>query len=156
MEVNLNANICDAATYQIAERLRNVFEMIEKEISSDYGGTMQYLWIDFELSKFNADHRPPYPFRFQKKVGGGISRLTGLRTAVYENVGHYSVRPDFEKLLKLPIDSVPSYALSLIFHSTAVLIEKKKKLGGFDVESFRSNFLSSCKKLGYDIEKIIS
>ncbi len=151
MEVNINANICDIATEGIAKVLRNVFGIIEKEVSLDYGGTIEHLWIDFELSQFGTDRRPPFPFRFQKKVGGGVSRLTGLRTKVYENVGHYSVRPDFDELLKLPLDSIPSYALGLIYLSTSILVEKRKKLGGFDAERFRSDFLSSSNKHGYEI-----
>ncbi|HBE81431.1 MAG TPA: hypothetical protein PLN05_09890 [Pyrinomonadaceae bacterium] len=152
MKVNINANICDLATERIAARLQDVFDIIEKDVSRDYGGTMQHLWIDFELSQFGIDRRPPFPFRFQKKVGGGISRLTGLRTEVYENVGHYSVRPDFDVLLDLPLGSVPSYALGLIYMSTSVLVDKKKKLGGFDAERFRIELLSSCTKHGYEIQ----
>lgn len=154
MQVMINANICDGATERIATLLWDVFNVIEKEMSRDYGGTIQHLWIDFELSQFGIDRRPPFPFRFKKKVGGGISRLTGLRTEVYENVGHYSVRPDFDELLKLPLDSVPTYALSLIYLSTSVLVDKRKKLGGFDADRFRIDFLSSCKKHGYGIAKI--
>src|SRR5262245_7857418 len=105
MEVSLNANICDTDTEQIAATLRDVFEIVEKDISKDYGGTMQHLWIDFELTQYHAEQRPPFPFRFQKKVGGGISKLTGLRTPVFENVGHYSVRPDFKKLLSILLES---------------------------------------------------
>lgn len=152
MQVNLNANICDLATERIPNVLRDAFGIIEKEVSRDYGGTMRHLWIDFELSQSRIDRRPPFPFRFQKKVGGGISKLTGLRTEVYENVGHYSVRPDFDELLKLPLNSVPTYALGLIYLSTAVLVDKKKKLGGFDADRFRFDFLTSCKKHGHEIE----
>ncbi|MEP6890614.1 MAG: hypothetical protein ABI955_07970 [Nitrospirota bacterium] len=151
MEVNLNANICDLATERIAKLLRDVFKRVEKGLSRDYGGTIRHLWIDFELSQFGTDRRPPFPFRFQKKVGGSIFRLTGLPTPVYENVGHYSVRPNFDELLKLPLDSVPTYALGLIYLSTSVLVDKKKKLGGFDAERFRVDFLSYCKENGYDI-----
>jgi hypothetical protein len=154
MKVKLNANVCDLTTEQIARVLWDVFSKIEKEISGDYGGTMRHLWIDFELSQFGADRRPPFPFRFQKKVGGSISRLTGLRTPLYENVGHYSVRPDFDELLKLPLNFVPTYALSLIYRSTSVLVDKRKKLGGFDAEQFRSDFLSACKEHGYEFGPI--
>jgi hypothetical protein len=84
-------------------------------------------------------------------VGGSIFKLTGLQTPVYENVGHYSVRPDFQKMLRIPLESIASYALSLIYASTSVLIEKQKKLGGFDAQRFRLDFLSSCKKHGFEI-----
>lgn len=151
MEVSLNANMSDQATERIAKILRNAFETVEKDLSKDYGGTIQHLWIDFELIQSHAEQRRPFPFRFQKKVGGSILKLTGLPTPVCENVGHYSVRPNFEELLRIPLESVASYALSLIYASTIVLVEKQKKLGGFDAQKFRSKFLSSCKKRGYKI-----
>ena len=151
MEVSFHANMCDEATREIAKILRDAFEIIEKDLSNDYGGTMEHLWIDFELIESHAMQRPPHPFRFQKKVGGSIFKLTGLRTTVYENVGHYSVRPDFQKLLRMPSASVASYALSLIYASTSVLVEKQKKLGGFNVQRFRADFLSSCRKHGFEI-----
>jgi hypothetical protein len=151
MEVSLNSAMCDRATERIADILNDVFDGIGKELSKDYGGTMQHLWIDFELIESHAQRRPPYLFRFQKKVGGSINKLTGLQDPVYENVGNYSVRPDFKKLLRLPLDSVPSYALSLIYESTTILIEKQKKLGGFDAERFRSDFLSVCTERGFKI-----
>ena len=151
MEVSLNANMCDQATKRIAETLHAAFKTIEKDVSKDYGGTMQHLWIDFELIQSHAERRPAYPFRFQKRVGGSISKLTGLRMPVRENVGHYSIRPDFQKLLTTPLDSVASYAFSLIYASTSVLVEKQKKLGGFDAQRFRMDFLSSCREHGYQI-----
>jgi hypothetical protein len=151
MEVSLNANMCDQATERIGRNLRDAFEIIEKDLSKDYGGTIQHLWIDFELIQSHAERRLPFSFRFQKRVGGSVGKLTGLPTPVYENVGHYSVRPDFLELLKIPLDSVASYALSLIYTSTSVLVEKQKKLGGFDAQRFRQNFLSSCREHGYQI-----
>jgi hypothetical protein len=151
MEVKLNANMCDQATTRVASALYDAFEPISKDLSKNYGGTIQHLWIDFELIQGHAELRPPYPFRFQKRVGGSIFKLTGLQTPVYENVGHYSVRPDFQKMLRIPLESIASYALSLIYASTSVLIEKQKKLGGFDAQRFRLDFLSSCKKHGFEI-----
>lgn len=151
MDVKFNANVCDVDTQAIAGLLSEVFPPIEADISKDYGGTMQHLWIDFELSQFGIDRRPPFPFRFQKKVGGGVSKLTGLRTSVFENVGHYSVRPDFEMLLKLPLSSVAAHALNLIYASTSILLEKKKRLGGFDADCFRENLADSCARHGYEI-----
>ncbi len=151
MEVSINANKCDKATQQIAKILRDAFKTIEKDLCKDYGGTIQHLWIDFELIQSHAERRPSWPFRFQKRVGGSVFKLTGLPTPVYENVGHYGISPDFQKLLKTPLDSVASYALSLIYESTSVLVEKQKKLGGFDAQRFRLDFLSSCRKHSYQI-----
>lgn len=152
MEVSLNANICDQATEQIADVLRDAFDRVEKDLSKTYGGSIRHLWIDFELIQSRAERRRPFPFRFQKRVGGSIFKLTGLRTRIYENVGHYSVRPDFQKLLRIPLESVASYSLSLIYASTSVLVEKQKKLGGFDAQRFRLDFLSSCSEHGFQID----
>jgi len=151
MEVSLKANKFDQATKRIAKILDAAFESISKDLSKDYGGTMQHLWISFELIQSHAERRPSWPFRFQKRVGGSIFKLTGLRTQVYENVGHYGISPDFHRLLNTPLDSVASYALSLIYASTSVLVEKQNKLGGFDAQRFRLDFLSSCREHGFQI-----
>ena len=151
MKVSINANICDSETEQVAKILRNSFKTIANELSKDYGGMIQHLWIDFELVQRFAQRRQPFPFRFQKRVGRKFFALTGLPTPIYENVGHYSVRPDFPKLLSTPLEDVASYALGLIYASTSVLFEKQKKLGGFDAHRFRWDFLSSCEEHGYQI-----
>jgi hypothetical protein len=151
MEVSINASNCDSATSEIRAKLYDAFKIISKDLCKDYGGTMQHLWIDFELIQSHAERRPSWPFRFQKKVGGYTFKLTGLPIPVYENVGHYGISPDFQKIFNMPLDSAANYALSLIYESTSVLIDKKKKLGGFDAERFRRDFLSSCKKHGFQI-----
>ncbi|MBK7706961.1 MAG: hypothetical protein IPJ30_14655 [Acidobacteria bacterium] len=152
MEVSLNANTSDSDTERVRAVLDDAFQVIEKDVSKDYGGTIQHLWIDFELIPSWAERRPPFRFRFQKKVGGSVFRLTGLATPLYEYVGHYRVRPDFQKLLSLPLESVASYALSLIYASTSVLLEKQEKLGGFDAPCFRMDFLASCRQHGFRID----
>jgi hypothetical protein len=152
MEVGLHANMFDSSTSAIARVLYSPFAMISKDLSGDYGGTMGHLWIDLELIEDHAKKRSPYPFRFQKRVGSqSPDRLTGLPGKVYENVGHYSVRPNFQLLRKIPLDSVVADVLSLIYSSTAVLIEKRKKLGGFDAAKFRADFIDACSRHGYDI-----
>ena len=153
MDVCLNANMCDAETEPLARILRHAFKTIEKDLSKDYGGSMQHLWIDFELIRSLQQRRSPFPFRFQKRVAGsGFKKLTGLPTTTYENVGHYSVKPDFQKLLRIPPDAVASYALGLIYASTSALIKKQKRLGGFDVHRFRQDFLTSCREHGFQID----
>lgn len=152
MEVGLHANMCDLSTRRIAEALHAPFRAIAKDLSKDYGGTMNHLWIDFELIEDHAARRPPHSFRFQKKVGGSSpDKLTGLPRGVYENVGHYSVRPDFRVLRSVPQESVVSYVLTLIYESTSLLVEKQKKLGGFDADRFRADFLTRCRQHGYEI-----
>jgi|SRR5215472_3726453 len=107
MEVSLNANMYDSTTKRIAHALYAPFEAISRDLSKDYGGTMEHLWIDFELIESHAETRPRWSFRFQKKVGGSSpDKLTGLPRRVCQNVGHYSVRPDFQELRSLSDDSV--------------------------------------------------
>ena len=152
MKVRLNASICEESTSNIADALVEPFDTLSQELSGEYGGTMEHLWIDFELSPTGADDRPPYSFRFQRKVGGKTpDRITGLPRTVHENVGHYSVRPDYFDLLAVSQDSVVLYVLQLVYDSTAILLEKQKRLGGFDAQSFRANFLASCRARGYGI-----
>ena len=43
---------------------------------------------------------------------------------------------------------VADYALSLIYDSTTVLIDKQKKLGGIDATRFREDFLVACGTVG--------
>jgi hypothetical protein len=156
MEVGLHANMCDLTTERIASALHSPFKAIGKDLSKDYGGTMNHLWIDFELIERRPGRRLPRSFRFQKRVGGSSpDKLTGLPRGVYENVGHYSVEPDFNELLRVPLDSVVSYVLGLIYASTSVLVEKQKKLGGFDAQTFRSDFLTICRRHGYSIDSTV-
>lgn len=153
MIVGLHANRYEASTSCIAEALREPFETLAGDLSGDYGGTIEHLWIDFELSPTLADEQPPYSFRFQKKVGGKTpDRITGLPRKVHENVGHYSVRPDFFELLAVSQESVVLYVLQLIYDSTVVLLDKQKRLGGFDAQKFRLNFLTSCRTRGYVVD----
>ena len=157
MQVGLHANICDSDTRHIAEALLAPFEQIARDLSRDYGGKMHHLWIDFELIESPLGRRPPWLFRFQKRVGGSSpDKLTGLPRGMYENVGHYSVKPNFDELMRVPLDSIVSYVLGLIFASTSVLVEKQKKLGGFDAQQFRSDFLTSCRRHGYSIDPELS
>jgi hypothetical protein len=146
----------DLTTERIASALHSPFKAIGKDLSKDYGGMMNHLWIDFELVENHARRRLPWSFRFQKRVGGSSpDKLTGLPRGAYENVGHYSVKPDFNELLRVPLDSVVSYVLSLIYASTSVLVEKQKKLGGFDAQTFRSDFLTTCRQHGYAMDSAI-
>lgn len=148
MKLSINANMCDQATAPIADVIRAPLKAVSRELSKDYGGAIEHLWIDFELIEAHAKMRSPYAFRFQKKVGGSIDRLTGLRTPVHQNVGHYSVRPDYRVLRSTPLVSVADYVLREVYLSTAVLIEKRKRLGGFDAERFRSDFAAYCRERG--------
>jgi hypothetical protein len=152
MQVGFHANMCDSTTERIAEALHGPLKAISKDMSKDYGGTMEHLWVDFELVEAHAERRPPWSFRFQKRVGGSSpDKLTGLPRRVHKNVGHYSLRPDFPELRSVPQESIVSYVLSLIYASTSILIEKQRKLGGFDADKFRSDFVAACRQHGYEL-----
>jgi hypothetical protein len=143
--------MCDSTTKRIADALHAPFKAISSDLSKDYGGTMDHLWIDFELIEAHAERLPPWSFRFQKRVGGSRDQLTGLLRPVRENVGHYSIRPDFRELRSVPQDSIVSYVLSLVYASSSVLIGNQKKLRGFDADRFRSEFITTCRHHGYEI-----
>lgn len=152
MEVLINANICDMSTIKLSEELRDVFAKIAKQVSGNYGGEIEHLWIDLELSEMSvqAFGKPPKPFRYQKRVSGA-SRM-GLPVIPDSfNVGHYSVRPDFEVLKQNTIEQSISYIVGLVYKSTEVLLTKQKKLGGFDAASFRNNLFSVCTSSGFTI-----
>jgi len=126
--------------------LREPLKQLSDLLSGDFGGAMEHLWIDFELNEAHAERRPPFPFRFQKRVSGRSS-LVGLPIPDSFNVGHYSVRPDFHRVRTLPPDALVGYAFALLFRSTEALVGKQKKLAGFDALAFREHFRAVWLKL---------
>jgi len=152
MKVGLHANIVDFKTDKIADSLREVFNVLCERLSGDYGGTIEYLWIDFELVESHAkpDGKPRYPFRFTKRVSGRSSY--GLPPSPdYFNVGHFSVRPDFRHLLSISKEEIIPYCLNLIYKELEIVKSKEKKLGGFDSKLFINKFSEECKILGYKL-----
>lgn len=152
MKVGLHANMVDMRTDKIGSSLRAVFVILSERLSGDYGGTIEHLWIDFELIESHAkpDGKPRYPFRFTKRVSGRSS--FGLPPAPDNfNVGHFSVRPDFQRLLSIANEDITAYCLNLIYKELEVLKTKEKKLGGFDSELFRKKYKDECTRLGYTI-----
>jgi hypothetical protein len=140
----------DQSTARVADALRPVLLALSERLSADYGGIMENLWIDLELIEAHAkpDGNPRHPFRFQKRVSGRSH--FGLPSAPEVlNVGHLSVRPDFDRIRSLPTDDAIAYALSLIHCSTQVLHSKSKRLGGFNADQFRLRFIDACQSLGY-------
>jgi hypothetical protein len=156
MKIQINANHCDSSTEKLADELRGKLSNIESQLSGQYGGTIEHLWIDLELSEMSilAFGKPPKAFRFQKKVSGS-SRMGLPAIPDSFNVGHYSVRPDFEVLKQNSIEQSINYIIALVYKSTEVLLAKQKKLGGFDATTFRANFLSVCTGLGFTIDNEI-
>ncbi|MCD8044446.1 MAG: hypothetical protein LUH10_15480 [Tannerellaceae bacterium] len=147
LKVSFHANIVDQSTEKIFDVIRNHFADFEKELYKDYGGSMEYLWIELEL----VQGKPSWPFRFQKRVA-----LPDSYTEFYSyNVGHYSVKPDFQKLRELSSEqSICSYIFKLLYESTQILVDKQKNLNGFNASAFRFDFLSACKKSGYDLSEM--
>ncbi len=153
MEVRLGANVVDEDTSRISDAVLPTFRTLAARLKGDYGGIMAHLWIDLELlpSHAKADGSPKHPFRFQKRVSGrGHFGLPAQPDSF--NVGHFSVRPDFDRLLALPVDEVVPYVLLLIYRAAGALLEKRKKLGGFDAELFLSRLKSESQALGIEFE----
>ena len=153
MQVGMHASVQDANKSEIGGWLRPVLEDLSQVLSDDYGGTMEHLWIDFELTEFGSkpDGSARHPFRFQKRVSGRSHFGLPPRPDTF-NVGHFSVRPDFEFLMSLSRKRAVRYALSLIYQGTEVLLAKQRKLGGFDAMRFRQRLASECAALGYRVE----
>ena len=99
MKVLINANTLGSKKVGLGKQLRPEFSKIAVHYSGDYGGSIENLWIDLELSEMSipAFGKPPKPFRYQKRVSGA-SRMGLPAVPDSYNVGHYSVRPDFEFL----------------------------------------------------------
>jgi hypothetical protein len=149
----MHANVLDVDKSEIGGWLRPVLAELSQTLTDDYGGTMEHLWIDVELTEFGSkpDGSPRHPFRFQKRVSGRSHFGLPPRPDMF-NVGHFSVRPDFEFLMSLTEKRAVRYALSLIYQGTAVLLAKQRKLGGFDAPRFRERLVTECATLGYRVE----
>ena len=145
LKVKFHANIVDNNTKKVSDIIRKHFEDIEKNLNNDYGGNMEHLWIDLELVK---SHKP-YPFRLQKRV-----EMPTSFTELYSyNVGHYSIKPNYEKLKSLlSEEEICTYIFELWYESTQILVDIQKKLDGFDATQFRLDFLNVCEKLGFSLK----
>ena len=152
MKTALHANMCDQSTQHIADALYEPFRQVSAGVSGDYGGTMEHLWIDYELLKPRGASDRSGAFRFQKKVGGtSKDPITGLPRGTWYNVGHYSVVPDRAILLSAPAEDILGLALSEIYRSTSVLLKQKRRLGAFDVHRFRADYVAVCSAKGYSL-----
>ena len=150
MKVGIHANIYDSDTKALGDALFPLRATLARALEGNYGGLMEHLWIDLELLDYlaKADGSARHPFRFQKRVSGR-SQFGGPDIEDSLNVGHFSVRPDFELLKSLPLEEAVSHVLQQIFIQSAILLEKQKKLGGFDANLFRERLLVECQRLGY-------
>ena len=151
MQVGIHANMSDGSTGRLAQALHPPFRELSARLSGEYGGVLEHLWIDLELVEGHAkaDGTPRHPFRLQKRVSGA-SRLGLPPVPDKFNVAHFSVRPNFALVSSLPTEQAISYVLKLIYEASSVLLEKQKKLGGFDAVRFRARLRDECRSLGYD------
>ncbi|MFA9217265.1 MAG: hypothetical protein ACEQSK_09185 [Sphingomonadaceae bacterium] len=152
MEVRLHASIYDESLSALAQSLHAPFAELGQRLSGPYGGGIEHLWMNIELveSLARPDLKPRHPFRFQKRVSGRSH--FGLPAVPDQfNVGHFSVRPDFTLLASLPAAQAICYVLRLMYEASAVLLDKQKKLGGFDAPGFRISFRDECDRIGYPI-----
>ncbi len=145
METRIQSSGTDQGTAHIAEAIRNDCAAVSGALSKNYGSGIDHLWIDIELHPAAADRREPWPFRFQKRVANR-SRL--VPKAVYDlvpvepsfNVAHWSVRPDYFELAKVPLENVSAYLLALVYDSTDVLLSKRRRFPQFDAVRLREDF----------------
>ena len=143
MQTRFDIPRTDQGVELVTERLHEPLQTLSLLMCGDYGGDMEHLWVDMEISPSHADLRPePWPFRFQKRMAQG-SLIDNSREHL-NNVGHYSFRPD---LLNVPLEQVVSYALNELYESTAILERCSTRLTGFDVEKFRADLAREVARL---------
>ena len=68
----------DQGSEYLAAAVQQHLEVASAHLSRDYGGVMEHLWIELQMSPVEADKGPPRPFRFQRRVSiaGPAKRLT--------------------------------------------------------------------------------
>jgi hypothetical protein len=76
----------------LSNALRPWFDEVSRTLSGrDYGGPMENLWIEVEVHEYgmNIPDRPPWPFRFQKRVSprlpAGLGPAIASHGVVYES-----------------------------------------------------------------------
>jgi hypothetical protein len=147
VEVRIGARSFDQGTAHIFWSVEPELKAVSTFLSRDYGSDVAHLWIDLELCPVEADKRPPWSLRFQKRVKPKPS-VTGIPVEACYNVAHYSVRPDYFALARVPMESVKLYLLNLIYDSTAVLERKRHRFPNFNVTAFRKDFLGYLNERG--------
>jgi len=149
MQVSFFANICDIETQEISILLSEPLRSLGEYMSQDFGGPMENLWIDVALDSYTIQNRHPYKFRFQKRVSG--KSKFGVTDAPDKfNVGHYSIHPSLQDLFEA--ENKVLYILQLIYDSTIILIEKQKRIPGFDIKRFRYEFNLGVQSLGLNLK----
>jgi hypothetical protein len=146
MEVLVVAAKSDQGTQHIADLVRPHLDELSRFLSGEYGGSMEHLWIDLELCPADADRRDPFSFRFQKKVSPP-RELKALGAKAHFHVGHFSVRPDYFELARVPMSAVYCHLARLIYEATKTL-QNRKQIGDFDVSLFRARFAALLEAAG--------
>lgn len=153
MDVLISASKCDQGTEHLQTLVSPHLDALAPTLSGEYGGPMNHLWIDLELCPVDADHRPALAFRFRKRVVTP-RELRAFGTQEFFHVGHYSVRPDYFELARVPLDDIKCYLLRLIFDSTESLAGKRQ-LKGFDLGLFRQRFAAGLAEQGC-VQKLVA
>lgn len=148
MNISIYVGAYDLDTQKFMSDLHEPLKKLSAFLSQDFGGEMENLWIEIELSAIIAKVRPVYKFRFQKRIAGKLG-ISGEKMPDDNNVGHYSVRPDFTELHK--VNDVLEFLLKLVFKSTEILFEKKEKFPNLNITLFRQEFMKGTANLGYDL-----
>jgi hypothetical protein len=146
MEVQIDASESDQGTHHIAEAVRPHLDKLSLALSGEYGGPMEHLWIHLELMPSRTDIHEPFPFRFQKRVAPP-RELKPLGATERFNVGHFSVRPDYFALARVPLADVPCYLMAVVYDATGTL-ESRKQLSGFNARAFRERFAQFLRASG--------
>jgi hypothetical protein len=147
----MNLRIFDAGQpfTPLPETLRPWLEEASHSLSGrDYGGPMEHLWIEVEIYEYgmNVPDRPPWPFRFQKRVAPRLP--SGLGPAnVHTNVGHYGVRPIAEDMRADSAVVAARQVLRVVLKSTDCLRDKRQ-IRGFDVARFQSDLFAAFERFG--------
>lgn len=152
MKVCIGISATDNQSETFLFVLQDFFGIIGDKLEGNYGGIMEELWIDFELVESFAkkDKKQNHAFRFAKRVSGR-SHFGFPPSPDSFNIGHFSVRPDFNYLRTNTAENIIRYCLKLIYIELQGLKTKEKKLGGFNSELLCKNFFEECKSLGINL-----
>jgi hypothetical protein len=152
LKVAFFANVLDLGMQENARYFRARLNELGPELSGEFGGPMDELWIDIELIPTRRDARAAHLFRFQRRVSGRApySGMPAIPDA--HNVGHYSVRPDFARIRETPPAKPFSYLLGRILASFDIL-RGKRSIRGFDVDAFVATFHRATSKLEFRIDE---
>ena len=148
MRVSIGVPKIDQGIELVAKELEGPLHLLSERLSIEYGGEIEHLCIDVELSPSHADSRvEPWPFRFQRSVNPPKTLPKALDVPPLQNVAHYSIRPN---LLNIPRERILRHVLGDLYASTEVLERKADKFPGFRAQAFREALASEISRLTGD------